>query len=226
MCHVCLLRVSVWSWLALHFALQDLNIALANAPSIHPLSVLYCAVYCKRERERERERERVCVCVCVCVCVRACVCVCARLLRHEDCWHQPPLPPKTQFEHFCNHRLFQCELLLPFPILPVLFCCVSFCFQPASSRLVTATEKSIVRFREVHGGAVPWAALMTVDEARSGPTPEVDRSTGWRLGTHCVCRRTQTVTSGFSLCSPLGGVAWPLSDVGNVGDMSYQDARQ
>ena len=57
-------------------ALQDLKIALANTPSVHPLFVLYCIVYYKRERERE------CVCVCVCqacssrfnsVCVFCCV---------------------------------------------------------------------------------------------------------------------------------------------------------
>ena len=39
----------------LQFALQDLKIALANTPSVHPLFVLYCIVYYKRER--------VCVCV-------------------------------------------------------------------------------------------------------------------------------------------------------------------
>ena len=61
MCPVCVLLcvacVSVWSWSALQFVLQDLKIALANTPSVHPLFVLYCIVYYKRER--------VCVCVCV-----------------------------------------------------------------------------------------------------------------------------------------------------------------
>ena len=44
----------------LQFALQDLKIALANTPSVHPLFVLYCIVYYKS--------------VCVCACVRVCVC--------------------------------------------------------------------------------------------------------------------------------------------------------
>ena len=39
--------VSVWSWSALQFALQDLKIALATTPSVHPLFVLYCIVYYK-----------------------------------------------------------------------------------------------------------------------------------------------------------------------------------
>ena len=66
MCPICvLLCVSVWSWSALQFALQDLKIALVNTPSVHPLFVLYCIVY----YERERERESVCVCVCACVCM-------------------------------------------------------------------------------------------------------------------------------------------------------------
>ena len=51
MCPVCVLlcvaRVSVWSWSALQFALQDLNTALANTPRVHPLFVLYCIVYYK-----------------------------------------------------------------------------------------------------------------------------------------------------------------------------------
>ena len=54
---VCWVCVSVWSWSALQFALQDLKIALANTPRVHPLFVLYCIVYYKRERE--------CVCVTV-----------------------------------------------------------------------------------------------------------------------------------------------------------------
>ena len=55
----CVACVSVWSWSALQFALQDLKIALANTPSVHPLFVLYCIVYYKS----------VCVCVCHAVCV-------------------------------------------------------------------------------------------------------------------------------------------------------------
>ena len=51
MCPVCVLLcvgcVSVWSWSALQFALQDLKIALANTPSVHPPFVLYCIVYYK-----------------------------------------------------------------------------------------------------------------------------------------------------------------------------------
>ena len=39
--------VCVWSWSVLQFALQDLKIALANTPSVHPLFVLYCIVYYK-----------------------------------------------------------------------------------------------------------------------------------------------------------------------------------
>ena len=70
MCPVCVLLcvgcVSVWSWSVLQFALQDLKIALANTPSVHPLFVLYCIVYYKR----------VCVCACVRVHARAVVCVC------------------------------------------------------------------------------------------------------------------------------------------------------
>ena len=57
---LCVVCVSVWSWFALQFALQDLKITLANTPSVHPLFVLHCIVYYK------------CVCVCVCVCVCAC----------------------------------------------------------------------------------------------------------------------------------------------------------
>ena len=60
MCPVCVLLcvacVSVWSWSVLQFALQDLKIALANTPSVHPLFVLYCIVYYKS------------------VCAHACVC--------------------------------------------------------------------------------------------------------------------------------------------------------
>ena len=41
---LCVACVSVWSWSALRFALQDLKIALANTPSVHPLFVLYCIV--------------------------------------------------------------------------------------------------------------------------------------------------------------------------------------
>jgi hypothetical protein len=36
-----------WSWSVLLFALQDLKIALANTPRVHPLFVLYCIVYYK-----------------------------------------------------------------------------------------------------------------------------------------------------------------------------------
>ena len=42
---LCVACVSVWSRVALQFALQDLKIALANTPSVHPLFVLYCTVY-------------------------------------------------------------------------------------------------------------------------------------------------------------------------------------
>ena len=46
--HVCVhLCVSVRSWSVLQFALQDLKIALANTPSVHPPLVLYCIVYYK-----------------------------------------------------------------------------------------------------------------------------------------------------------------------------------
>ena len=44
---LCVECVSVWSWSELQFALQDLKIAVANTPSVHPLFVLYCIVYCK-----------------------------------------------------------------------------------------------------------------------------------------------------------------------------------
>ena len=44
---LCVVCVSVWSWCALQFALQDLKIALVNTPSVHPLFVLYCIVYYK-----------------------------------------------------------------------------------------------------------------------------------------------------------------------------------
>ena len=54
---LCVACVSVWSWSALQFALQDLKIALTNTPSVQPLFVLYCIVYYKS----------MCVCVCVCV---------------------------------------------------------------------------------------------------------------------------------------------------------------
>ena len=57
--------VSVWSWSALQFALQDLKIALANTPSVHPLFALYCIVSYKS----------VCARVCVCVCSRRCLVV-------------------------------------------------------------------------------------------------------------------------------------------------------
>ena len=57
-------------------------VALANTPSVHPLFVLYCIVYYKRERER------VCVCVCVCVFVScrhgSAVSVCPLQLRCEQ----------------------------------------------------------------------------------------------------------------------------------------------
>ena len=65
MCPVCVLLcvewVSVWSWSALQFALQDLKIALANTPSVHPLFVLYCIVY----------YTSVCLLRKLCVCARA-----------------------------------------------------------------------------------------------------------------------------------------------------------
>ena len=32
-------RVFTWSWVALQFVLQDVKIALANPPSLHPLFV-------------------------------------------------------------------------------------------------------------------------------------------------------------------------------------------
>ena len=40
--------VSVWSGVALQFALQDLKIAPANASSVHLLFGLHCTVYYKR----------------------------------------------------------------------------------------------------------------------------------------------------------------------------------
>ena len=43
----------------LQFALQDLKIALANTPSVHPLFVLYCIVYYKSECVRGRGSRRV-----------------------------------------------------------------------------------------------------------------------------------------------------------------------
>ena len=49
MCPVCVLRVEVsGSGVALQFALQDLEICLANTPSVHLLFVLYCTDYYKR----------------------------------------------------------------------------------------------------------------------------------------------------------------------------------
>ena len=54
---LCVACVRVWSWFVLQFALQDLKIALATTPSVHPLFVLYCMAYVK----------------CVCVCARTCV---------------------------------------------------------------------------------------------------------------------------------------------------------
>ena len=47
---LCVACVSVWLWFALQFALQDLKIALANTPSVHPLFVLCCIVFYKGER--------------------------------------------------------------------------------------------------------------------------------------------------------------------------------
>ena len=48
MCPVCVLRVLVsCPGLCCSLALQDLKIALANTPSVHPLFVLYCTVYYK-----------------------------------------------------------------------------------------------------------------------------------------------------------------------------------
>ena len=44
---LCVACVSVWSWSVLQFALQDLKIAMANIPRVHPLFVLYCIVYYK-----------------------------------------------------------------------------------------------------------------------------------------------------------------------------------
>ena len=61
---LCVACVSVWSWSARQFALQDLKIALANTPSVHPLFVLYCIVHYKR--------------VCVRAWVRGCVCLFVR----------------------------------------------------------------------------------------------------------------------------------------------------
>ena len=43
---ICVACVSVWPWSALQFALQDVKIAVANTPSVHPLFV--CIVYYKR----------------------------------------------------------------------------------------------------------------------------------------------------------------------------------
>jgi hypothetical protein len=45
---LCVVCANVWSWVALQFVLQDLEIALANTPIVHPLFVLYCTVYYKR----------------------------------------------------------------------------------------------------------------------------------------------------------------------------------
>ena len=60
---LCVACVSVWSWSALQFALQDLKIALANTPSVHPLFciVLYCILH-------------EWVCVCLCLCLSPCLC--------------------------------------------------------------------------------------------------------------------------------------------------------
>ena len=44
---LCVACLSVWSWSALQFATQDLKMALANTPRVHPLFVLYCIVYYK-----------------------------------------------------------------------------------------------------------------------------------------------------------------------------------
>ena len=45
---LCVECVIVWSWVVLQFVLQDLKVALANTPSVHPLFVLYYTVYYKR----------------------------------------------------------------------------------------------------------------------------------------------------------------------------------
>ena len=64
---LCVAFVSVWSWFALQFMLQDLKIALAHAPSVHQQFVLYRMVNYKS----------VCAClVCVCVSAPACGSVC------------------------------------------------------------------------------------------------------------------------------------------------------
>ena len=87
---LCVACISVWSWSALQFALQDLNIVTIwpNATCTH---FLYCTVlYATRERERERERERKRVCVCVFVCVCVCVCVCVPDGGDRRCRHCGP----------------------------------------------------------------------------------------------------------------------------------------
>ena len=73
---LCVVGVSVWSWSALQFVLQDLKIALANTPSVHPLFVLYCIVHYKREREY----------VCMCVCAVAVQCLAVYVRRRMTVW--------------------------------------------------------------------------------------------------------------------------------------------
>ena len=65
---LCVACVSVWSWLALQFALQDLKTALIAMHQVYTYR-LYGAVWYTAS---------VCVCVCVRACVRTCVraCVC------------------------------------------------------------------------------------------------------------------------------------------------------
>ena len=72
---LCVACVSVWSWSALQFALQDLKIfTICQILHVHPLFVLCCIVCYKRACEYVS----VYVCVCVCVCVHVCGCVRAR----------------------------------------------------------------------------------------------------------------------------------------------------
>ena len=59
---LCVACVSVWSWLALQFALQDLKTALIAMHQVYTCR-LYGAVWYTAS-----------VCVCVCAYVRACVC--------------------------------------------------------------------------------------------------------------------------------------------------------
>ena len=62
---LCVACISVWSWLALQFVLQDLKIALIAMLQVytHCLYRMYGMVCYKR----------MCMCVCVCVCVWVCV---------------------------------------------------------------------------------------------------------------------------------------------------------